>query len=260
MSAEVLPVTLSAEELRAAARLAAGHLLPAFTPRWASEELGVADAVALRSLLARGLAEIRPPVDVALTGPAHAALDPLFHPAAVVEAVRETHETQRLVAVQSAAGTTVVAEERQPCLWSLRADPSPAERALSDVVDGWLDHPTVAAQPSVEADSDPDAVGGPLADATTWPADTPGRWELADDGYGLPTGVRARCSVGSVRLHGPSLRVANAVQWMATGDTGIWLVEPDHDEDKHTLTLTRVDAGAVRAALDELFQAPEELR
>ncbi len=94
-----LPVTLSSDELRAAARLVGRAPLPAFATGWKPAESTAADTVALRTLLARGLAGIVSPAGVAgtvsLTQPARSALAPLLTPDQLVEVTVEGREGRR---------------------------------------------------------------------------------------------------------------------------------------------------------------------
>ncbi|OLB80163.1 MAG: hypothetical protein AUI14_07720 [Actinobacteria bacterium 13_2_20CM_2_71_6] len=246
VATDLLPTTLSSEELRAAARLAGARALPAFAPGWAQDELGIADAVALRVLLARGLAEVHDPLDVTLTAEARSALGPLLDPYAVVEAVRET---QRFLAAESADGV-VVAEERLPSVWYLRRAARPVERALLSTVDIWLDELTVAAAAPgqrmvVEA--------GTLARAEVLlaqggAATLPGM--LAE----LLSAVRARCTVRTLRQHGLSLRAASAVVWLDAGAAGPWLVQPHGGTGDQPLALVATDAATLRTTLADLFE------
>jgi len=230
----VLPASFTSDELRAAARLDGGVAVPAFAPGWAPEELGVADAVCLRVLLARGLAEVAESGDgprVVLTGAARYALGPLLHPYALVEAVREAVPGGCLVAAESADGV-VVADQTLPRIWRLCPSAEPAGYALLAGITGWLDELDVAA----------DAAGPrPLAE--------------------LQPLVRARVAVRTVRCRGSRVRTAGAVSWLDAGPAGVWLVQPDEE----SATVLPTDPAAVRAAVADLLagtdpRADTELR
>src|SRR5205814_3075321 len=117
-----LPATLSSDELRAAARLAGRAPLPAFTTGWDPQEAAVADAVALRGLLARGLAGIVSAggcPDVRFTGPARSALGPLLAPDTLVEVTVDAATGRRRHLVGGLDDRTLLAMERHPAIWQI---------------------------------------------------------------------------------------------------------------------------------------------
>ncbi|HSV67587.1 MAG TPA: hypothetical protein VLJ59_17000 [Mycobacteriales bacterium] len=124
-----VPAALSSDELRALARVAGAVLPPELLDGWHREDIAVADTVAVRSLLARGLLQLRPG-GVALTRAARGALDPLLDARALAGLSllgRDGDERRQLVA-ESTAGTLLLTE-REPDVWTLDPIPGPAERA-----------------------------------------------------------------------------------------------------------------------------------
>jgi hypothetical protein len=224
----VLPASFTSDELRAAARLDGGVAVPAFTPGWAPEEVGIADAVCLRVLLARGLAEVAESGDgprVVLTGAARHALGPLLHPYALVEAVREAATGRCLVGAESTDGV-VLADQTLPRVWRLCSTTEPVGYALLPGISAWLDELEVAAEAS-----------GPRTLAELRPL------------------VRAHVTVRTVRCLRPQVRTAGAVSWLDAGPAGVWLVHPNEEEpERESFPVLPTDPAAVRAAVTDLFK------
>ena len=152
---DTLPRALSSDELRAAARLAGRRAAARLRARLGAEELGVADAVAVRGLLARGLAgrETRRPGRrpdrgrAVRAGPAARARTPSSRSSGTRTAAgRHGH-----VLGESANGL-LLAAERSPSIWELRAveTPARARRAVG----------RRAARPGVRAGRRPATVHG----------------------------------------------------------------------------------------------------
>ncbi len=251
-----LPCALSSDELRAAARLAGLAPPPAFDPGWAPEELGVADAVAVRGLMARGLAEIRDN-DVALTASARSALDPLLAPEALVEIHQdETAAGRRGHLLGESANGLLLAAERSPSIWDLRA----VEKAVPALL--AIAGPLVPAY--APAAGGPYTVGGDALDRTETllaqggaahvPEALRGGGLGAADAAALAGVLAAMTSlvtVRAVRRTGDTNRTADALTWLDAGPAGLWTVAPGDDDA--TYTITAADHETVHAALTDLL-------
>ncbi len=260
----LLPCAMSSDDLRAAARLAGVTPLPAFESGWAAEELGVADAVAVRGLLARGLAEARD-TDVALTESARHALDPLLSPDTLVEILRDAGPAGRRghVLGRSANGM-VLAAERAPSIWELRAAEPPAALSVSG--------PLIPPYERAVATRDRFVVGGEALDrAETLLAQGGGERLpalLRGDGLDEPDAaslaeilslMRVLVTVRTVSRSGDS-RTADALTWLDAGTAGLWTVAPaeDGDDEPHethdaAYTVTAADHESVHDALTDLL-------
>lgn len=82
-----MTLTLTTDELRVAAALAGGRLPVALDGGWSTEDVPVADTVALRGLLARGLA-VAEELTVSLTDTA-AVVTALLEPRTLIEVRRD---------------------------------------------------------------------------------------------------------------------------------------------------------------------------
>lgn len=267
------PTALSTDEMRALGRVAESVLPPELLEGWHDADRPVADVVAVRSLLARGVLQLRAGVDgpvLALTGAARAALHPLLDATAMAGVTLQTRSGQerRQLVAESTAGTLLLTE-REPDVWTL------------DPVEGSVEQ--VAGRLAAELlDEGPrPAPGGGRVVA---PAEA---LRLADrlhveghEGAVVPALVRAglsepaaqtwavvlrrRVATGEVRLTrrvSDEVFAGGAVRWVDAGMAGVWLVEqveaPDRDPDAESgdRSLLR-DAGVrgVRAALEALFE------
>ncbi len=268
-AADVLPLALSTDELRAAARLAGLVPPPVFEPAWAPEELGVADAVAVRGLLARGLAEAWETAegpDVALRPGVRAALDPLLAPGALAEIHQDEGPfgRRRHVLAESEAGR-VLAEERRPSIWDLRSDPDgmtlrsiaeplvPLHGPESTAGRGYPVSGRVLATADAmlardEAARLPDLLRGDGLDGADAEALAVVLWS-----------AHALVTVRTARRPDGTACAADAVTWLDAGSSGLWLVtvrpERDHDhdpdDDPHdpTYGITPATRAEVRAAV-----------
>ena len=264
------PAALSSDELRALARVAGAVLPPELLDGWHRDDTAVADTVAVRSLLARGVLQLPAGCDgVALTGAARGALGPLLDARALAGLsllTRDGQERRRLVA-ESTAGTLLLTE-REPDVWTLDPIPGPAERAAAWLAAELLDDgPRLApgggcviapAEALREADRlrtagrDGEVAGAltragvPAGDADVW------------------AGVlRRRVATGEVRLTrriGEDVFAGGRVRWVDAGTAGVWLVEPPELPDGEpagipaaTVLLTDAGVAGVRAALTALL-------
>lgn len=269
-----LPSALSSDEMCAAARLAGLAPLPLFATGWAPEEIGVAGAVAVRGLLARGLAVVREAPDgPGLTPLVRSALDPLLDPGAVFEIQRDEGPAGRRHHVLGEAGERrVLAAERTPSIWDLRAveePPAAVVRALAEPLIPDSERIPAFARRYLTVNA------SALSQAEAL---------LAQDGAaGLPRMLRGHGLDGAVadalatvlsaarvlvtvrtvcRLEDGS-RAADAVTWLDAGSAGLWLVttaEPQGDPDGDTAeprdeayTLTAAGRETVRDALTGLL-------
>jgi hypothetical protein len=228
----MLPIVLSGDEIRAVTRLAGWVPLQAFDTGWVSEEVGVADAVALRGLLARGLVGVRD-VDgcpeVGLTGVAEAALTPLLRPEAVVEIHRDSRCSGRRRHITAEAdGAVVLAEEREPSVWQVREQSGSAELCAHPVVKCLIEE--LIETPRAFQLQDMTVTPKVLAAAQTLV--TKGHADQSTDPLvGLLAETSVTVTVRTSRQVDRSTRVAAAVTWLDAGDTGIWLVDPADDTD-----------------------------
>lgn len=248
-----LPITLTADELSAAAGLAGCTALPAFWPEWTEGERGVAAAVAVRGLLARGLAESHD-TTVRLNPGLRLCLEPIFSPSTVVEVVVDSMSagTRRTVAASAAAsaGTTaILAAEGPPLVWRLSILP---------------DHAVVI----------PPLPGGPspVPGRHTIPADllstveslliqhaasaVPALLERSGvDGGLAPVLVQAQTltTVRLARRLDRDIRSAAAVSWLDAGSAGLWLVTLT-DEEPAAYVLEGTTTAQLRDLLAELLR------
>lgn len=267
------PSALSSDELCAAARLAGVPPLPVFATGWAPEETGVAGAVALRGLLARGLAVVREPAGgPGLTPAARWTLEPLLVPDTLVEIQRDEGPAGRRRHVLGEAGDRrLLAAERMPSIWDLMMIGEPIGTVARTLVDPLIpDSGRVAAL----AGRSVTASGRALAQAETMLAqDGEARLPRMLQGHGLDASAagalatvlsssRVLVTVRTVRREAGDAREADAVTWLDAGPSGLWLVtpagpegDPDADDapaaDAYTLTAT--DRETLRVALAGLF-------
>jgi hypothetical protein len=240
VAGDPLPATLSSDELRAAARLAGYAPAPAFDTAWGPDESGVADAVALRGLLARGLAGVDTTgevPEVTLTADARAALGPILAPDTLVEVCRDGIGGRRRQLAGARDGRTVRATECHPAIWHLVPVEGPPADAMYPVAAKLLPR-TVAPATADAADLD----------------------VLAQ--------LQTTVSVRTVRRLGPAAREAAAIVWLEAGSAGTWLVgtaEPDDLDDepdphriqRTAVELTGAEPATIRAALAQLLQSEE---
>lgn len=273
-----LPSALSADELCAAARLAGFAPLPVFAPGWAAEEAGVAGAVAVRGLLARGLAIVGEPS--ALTPAARSALEPLLNPDAVLEIRRdESSGGRRRHMLGEVGGHRVLAAERTPSIWDLMAVEEPSAAVVRALAEPLI--PDSGRIPAL-AGRRLTASGRALARADTLLAqNSAARLPQALHGHGLdqPTAhalatvlssARVLVTVRAARRTAADTREADAregdaVTWLDAGAAGLWQVAPDvpegdpdgddgpEDADDAEYTFTAADARTVRDALAALL-------
>lgn len=283
VSDEALPGALAADELCAAARLAGFAPLPAFEPGWAVEDAGPAGAVAVRALLARGLATVGEPP--ALTPAARSALEPLLDPDAVLEIQRdESSGGRRRHMLAEAAGRRVLAAERTPSIWDLTAVEEPAGAVVYGLAEPLIPDsgrvPTLASGRLTPS-------GRALARADTLLAQGgAARLPQALQAHGLDeatahalatvlSSARVLVTVRAARRTGggpgedSDVREAGAVTWLDAGDAGLWQVtpaapegDPDGDDgpedaDDAEYTFTAADAETVRDALAVLLGATD---
>jgi hypothetical protein len=269
------PAALSSDELRALGRVAGAVLPPELLDGWHREDSPVADTVAVRSLLARGVLQFRAGIGgsaLALTGAARGAFDPLLNARAMAGLsllTREGQERRRLVA-ESAAGILLLTE-REPDVWTLDPIPGPTERAAA-----WLAADMLDGGPRLAPNGD--RIVAPAEALRLADRLLAGGHEVAIAAAlaraGLPEPaaetwaavLRRRVATGEVRL---TRRVADgvfaggAVRWVDAGTAGVWLVEQteaptaaaEEDPDPGGWHLLRdVGVPGVRAALDALLE------
>jgi hypothetical protein len=253
-------VALSSDELRALARVAGAVLPPELLEGWHPDDTAVADTVAVRSLLARGLLQLCPG-RVALTRAAASALDPLLDARALagLSLLGGDREERRRLVAESATGTLLLTE-REPDVWTLEEIPGPVERAV-----GWL------AADLLEEGLRPEPGGATFAapaatlhEVDGLAVDRPTDAAAVLAGTGVPPSVaeawvavlRGRLATGDVRLTrrlGPGGYAGGGVRWLDAGTAGIWLVSAD-DDDPDLVRVTDAGVVGVRAALGALLE------
>lgn len=224
------PLVLTTDELRVSGRIAGAALPPVLHAGWSTEDIPVADVVALRGLLARRLA-IAGEGEVRLAGDLSLALGPFLADSALVEMQRDgrTRPGRRLIAKGPAGLVGCV--EHTPDLWQVEPiHPDQVQRLVAELVDhlpaGEPSGPsvTLATDLLVEAErlSTTGATGhlpGKLARRGLPPAAAEMVASVLGD---LDTTVTVR----SLHRNGSITRYA-AITWLETGSSGVWLAVPD---------------------------------
>ncbi|GLY86590.1 hypothetical protein [Actinoallomurus iriomotensis] len=247
-----LPGALSSDELCAAAWLAGRAPLPAFASGWASEEHGVAAAVAVRGLLARGLAEPGPRLAPAVRG----ALEPLLHPDRMVEVRRDEGPAGRRRHVFGESGDRrLLAAESVPSIWELVPIEEPIGAAALAVAE-----PLVPRTDSTRTGERLVASARLLARVDALLAQGAG---LGDEGTGgaLTTVLSEARVLVTVRTTGPAAHTAAAITWLDAGPAGLWLITPEERGNADDVTdpayaLTATGHETVRDALADLLRSP----
>ncbi len=256
------PESLSSDELCAAARLAGCVPLPAFEPGWAPEEAGVAAAVAVRGLLARGLATAGDAPE--LTPGARSALDPLLDPCTLHEIQRDAGPAGRRRHVLGESSGRLLATERAPSIWALSAVDEPAADAVRAIAEPLI--PRVGTAPAARRLT----VSGALLTAAETLLAQDGRAALpgllrrhgvAAADAGALTAVLASAgtlvTVRTARRTRTGARAAEAVTWLDAGPSGLWSVTASEDSgdeaEADAYTLTAADHATVRDALAALL-------
>jgi hypothetical protein len=262
-------LVLTADELRVAAKVS-GSDARMVDGGWADEDLAVADVVALRGLLARGLATTRAVdsgIELTLTAAAQDALAPLLRPELVVEVSRDTATGGQRWLVGQAADGTVVAEEREPDIWRLRPADAPVHEVVTAIVTDLTAELPPDPIPTGTAVTVPTSA---LVDAERNRATREPTAIVADlTGVGLRTNaattvatmladldalvaVRLSKSIGGVR-------VTDALTWLEAGRSGVWLAVPTHVDGPNDVPAADDDRERVEDLpyLDELDSVTE---
>lgn len=231
-------LVLTADELRVAARAFGATAPAALNAEWAAEDIAVADVVALRGLLARGLAATRSG-EVVLTAALFAALRPLLQADLLIEVIRDATTSARRWLIAQAAGGTVVAEERDPDVWQLRRADAPARRLAAAIV-----AELIAELPAASAPATPQVVAVPTAalvaaERQRWRGTAYAVAELTGAGLADADATTVGNLLGdvnafvTVRLaaHEHESWTADAVTWFETGAAGSWLATVEQPAD-----------------------------
>jgi hypothetical protein len=241
----------SCDELRLMARLA-GALLPAcLDSRWSDDDRLVADVVATRSLLARGVATHGEDA-LRLTD----AVAQLIAPLSSVRTITEVHCVQpgggsRFVTVDGDHGRLQLAE-REPDVWQLAA---PAQLDLSEALDdltGQAPSPLTFTMERVAFDrATRRCRAGRIAEA----ADQLAAAGLAPDTCAAwLSALRQWRSEGHVRLterQGPQGFAIAELAWLDGRSAGLWQITPACDLD--TVTVRGTSADELRATISQLL-------
>ncbi|HEV2780933.1 MAG TPA: hypothetical protein VGX25_16235 [Actinophytocola sp.] len=225
-------LVLTTDELRVSTTVAGAPVPAALRADWSTEDMPVADLVALRGLLARGLASSGAG-DVSLADDLSLALGPFLTGRVLVDVQRDgaVRPGRRLIA-KGAAGVVSCAEHG-PDLWQVEpADPDPVERLVADLVDHLPDteasHPGVTLPTDLLAEAERRSATGATEHTRGMLVRRglpPGTAEVVARVLGdLGTTVTVRSS----HRNGSTTRCA-AITWLETGSTGVWLAVPDDD-------------------------------
>jgi hypothetical protein len=223
-------LVLTTDELRVSGTVAGAPLPAVLQAGWSTEDVPVADVVALRGLLARGLA-IAGGGAVRLADDLTLALGPFLAGRVLVEVQRDggTRQGRRLIA-KGPTGLVRCAEQG-PDLWRVEpVHPDQVEQLVADLAghlpDGEPSHPsaTLATDLLVEAErwsttGAPEHLPGKLARRGL----PPGTAEVVARVLG---DLDATVTVRSLRRNGSDARYA-AITWLETGSSGVWLAVPD---------------------------------
>jgi hypothetical protein len=231
------PAALSSDELRALGRVAGAVLPPELLAGWHRDDTDVADTVAVRSLLARGVLQLRAGSggpELALTGATRESLGPLLAARALTGVsllARSGAERRQLVA--EGPGGTLLLTEREPDVWTLEAVDGPVElqaaRAAADLLDAGprpepggvrieLPDEVLGRVERLVAQGRTGAATAALAEAGVPPA-AAGTWTAV---------LARRVATGEVRVTrrlADGVFAGGAVRWVDAGEAGVWLVE-----------------------------------
>ncbi|HEY3506131.1 MAG TPA: hypothetical protein VGN37_25505 [Actinocatenispora sp.] len=130
----------SADELRALATLSGLVLPPALDPGWATDDVPVADVVALRGLLAHGALTAGAEGTPTPTAAVRALLAPLTDPTTVLDLVGPAHRT-----VLAGDADTVRFVEREPDVWAVNRLGEPIDAVARQLLHDATDDPTPVA-------------------------------------------------------------------------------------------------------------------
>ncbi|TWP50583.1 hypothetical protein FKR81_20675 [Lentzea tibetensis] len=207
-----MTLTLTTDELRVAAGLSGRRLPVDLDGGWSTEDIPVADTVALRGLLARGLATAcADELAVSLSAQA-APVTALFEPGAVIEVRRDGAQHTGRWLVTERAGCA----ESRPDLWSFA--PFDIDFLVTDLLSALPDEPSDANPIRVRTDH--------LVETDRRLA----RGEAAGtDLARLLRGTRVTTTVRRVEIDGA--QTAAAVTWLETTDAGAWLAVPFEGEE-----------------------------
>jgi hypothetical protein len=276
MSSTVISA-LSVDELRAVSRLTGMALAPMLQEEPADEpDSPLRDVVAMRSLLARGLAWLAQDDDgvrqPAVAPGCNRALAPLANPDAIVEVELEVGDELLRHVLAQGDGELLHLAERDPDVWALIDDGCGLHDLLRAMVSGHVDGCAAARGRRLELPTEAhlrvdalllegfeDQVEPELV-ASGVPTATAGAWAVA---------LRERRGAGAVRVahrRAGGVLAGGDVRWVAAGEHGLWLVEEgepgDHDEDGSagTTVLRDVTADGVLAAVAALFDSDDARR
>lgn len=209
-----MTLTLTTDELRVAAALAGGRLPVALDGGWSTEDVPVADTVALRGLLARGLA-VAEELTVSLTDTA-AVVTALLEPRTLIEVRRDgAAHAGRWLVTELAACT-----EARPDLWSFTTfDIDLLITELLAGVAGDTSNANPVLVPTNQlAEADRRITQGDVAD-------------VRPDVAGVLVDTRVTTTVRRADRDG-ALTGAAAVTWLETTESGAWLAVPVDLEEK----------------------------
>lgn len=234
---------LTVEELAVGARLVGRTPAAPFTPGWAEDERGVAEAVALRGLIARGLVEAGVAGDdPRLTPDTRSELLPLLAPDALVELIVDpTGGPRRRTVLGRAGGERRRAVEQSPGLWRVDgADDLDVEPGCESTVEGVavrIGRSTVDEVERLLAGGGAEFVPALLERSGV---DSP--HETSE----LLRRIARITTIRAVAQPGPDQRLASAYTWLETTGHGFWEITVTEDDD---YLLEPTSAARIRAAL-----------
>lgn len=255
---------LSVDELRVIALVTGTALPPRLRSDLDDDDLALIEPVAIRSLVAHGLAVLTDEPGVALAPGAANRLAPLLAPIAVAEVDVEVDGTEprHHVVVAGERGEVLALHERELDIWSVERPEVPLSEVVWELLelsdDGLVpptgDRLTLPALAHLEVEG--------LGRAERWEAVT---GALTEAGVGGETAQRWRAALQQRRLAAsvhlcrtlaPEIFEEGTLRWLDAGTAGVWQLtdESDHEEDEHVVTvIENIGSRAVRDDLCDLL-------
>jgi hypothetical protein len=224
-----MTLLLTTDELRVSAAINGGQIPEALRAGWSAEDIPVADVVALRGLLARGLATAHD-TEVELASGLDAAVLPLLTADTLVDVQRDAVARPGRWLIAANAGGVVRCAEQSPDLWCIETDPEePIERMLTELLGHLPDQEPSGATVTLPTDllveaerrsaSSAEHLQGMLAKRGMRPADA----DLVAD---IVCDLQATVTVRSLHRDGSTTTSSAALTWLETASTGVWLAIP----------------------------------
>ncbi len=229
------PAAYATDELRLLASLSGTALPPSLDSTWLNGDEVVADVVAARVLLARGMISLRGSDTLRVTAAVEKIFAPLRHATTIVEVecrVAGSGTRREIAACGPEGGVHLV--EREPDVWQLATCGSLPE--LTDLL------PATATPLEVSFTVDASAFDRTRLDRRFASEEVPTAFLSALDSWRTEVVVRAAQRLGDDRF------ALDELWWIDSGEHGLWLLT--RQESAITGTTGRVDD--LRAAIAEL--------